>query len=282
MKLIDTHSHVNFQKFDQDAEEVIRNSLDQDTGMVIVGTNYKTSKRGLDLANKYEKGVWAAVGIHPIHLEDVTEKAEDGREVVRIPKEEFSYETYEKLAKFTKVVAVGEIGLDYYHLKLGHELEKRKLKQKEALLKQLVLARDLDLPAIIHCRQAHDDLLAALKEFREEHGDRFTKNKPWGVMHCFSGDENLAWQYFNLELLISFTGIITFSSQWDSLIRKMPIEKLMIETDCPFMTPEPYRGKRNEPAFVEFVAERIAQIRGTSMEKIAQATTENAKRFFEF
>lgn len=280
MKLIDTHAHVNFKKFNADAEEVILNSLNNDTGLILVGTDYKTSKRALDLANKYERGVYAAVGLHPTHLEDVTEEGEDGREVTRVRAEEFNYESYEKLASFEKVVAIGEIGLDYYHLKLNADLENAKKKQKEVLIRQLILARHLDLPAIIHCRVAHDDLLSALKGFREEYRGLIPAGKEWGVVHCFSGDENLAWQYFQLGLLISFTGVITFSQQWDSLIRKMPSDKFMIETDCPFMTPEPYRGHRNEPALVAYVAERIAAIRGVEPDRIAELSTANAMRFF--
>ncbi len=280
MYLIDTHAHVNFKKFSDDAEEVILNSLNNDTGLILVGTDYKTSKKALDLANKYERGVYAAVGLHPTHLEDVTEEGENGREVTRVRAEEFNYDSYEKLASFEKVVAIGEIGLDYYHLKLNSDLVKAKKRQKEVLVEQLLLARNLDLPAIIHCRVAHDDLLKTLKEFREEHRDLIPHGKEWGVIHCFSGDENLAWQYFQLGLLVSFTGIITFSRQWDDLIRKMPIDKFMVETDCPFMTPEPYRGHRNEPALVAYVAERIAQIRETDVEKIAEASTANACRLF--
>lgn len=279
MRLIDTHSHLNFQKFDQDADQVVRQALDADVGMIIVGTNLKTSKKALNLANKYEKGVYATVGIHPIHLEDIMEE-EDGDGAIRVPKDEFNYEEQEKLAKFEKVVAIGEVGLDYYHLKIGSNIEEVKKKQREVLWQELSLARDLDLPAIIHCRQAHDDLLSLLKSFAKENKERISKNRPWGVMHCFSGDENLAWKYFDLGLIISFTGIITFSRQWDSLIRKMLIEKLMIETDCPFMTPEPYRGKRNEPIFVEFVARRIAEIRGVDIAKIAEKTTKNAEKVF--
>ena len=281
MKLIDTHAHVNFKKFSDDAEEVILNSLNNETGLILVGTDYKTSKRALDLANKYERGVYAAVGLHPSHLEDVNEQGEDGREVTRVRAEEFNYESYEKLASFEKVVAIGEIGLDYYHLKLNSDLENAKKKQKEVLIEQLLLARRLDLPVIIHCRVAHDDLLATLKWFREEYRDSIPLGKEWGVIHCFSGDENLAWQYFQLGLLISFTGVVTFSQQWDSLIRKMPSDKFMIETDCPFMTPEPFRGQRNEPALVAYVAERIAAIRGVELEKIAELSTANAMRFFK-
>jgi TatD DNase family protein len=281
MRFIDTHAHVNFKKFSSDAEEVILNSLNNDTGMILVGADYKTSKRALDLANKYENGIYAAVGLHPIHLEDITEEGKDGREVVRVRAEQFNYDNYEKLASFEKVVAIGEIGLDYHHLKLNSDLEKAKSRQKEVLIKQLSLARSLDLPAIVHCRVAHDDLLKTLKEFREDNKEQIPSGKEWGVIHCFSGDENLAWQYFQLGFLISFTGIITFSSQWDDLIRKMPMDKFMIETDCPFMTPEPYRGHRNEPALVAYVAERIAAIRNVEIEKIAEISSANACRLFK-
>ncbi len=280
MKLIDTHAHVNFKKFSEDAEGVILNSLNNETGMILVGTDYKTSKRALDLANKYEKGVYAAVGLHPSHLEDVVEESADGREVIRERAEEFNYENYEKLASFEKVVAIGEIGLDYYHLKLNADLEKAKKRQKEVFYNQLSLAGNLGLPAMIHCRVAHDDLLKTLKEFRDENRDLVPPGREWGVIHCFSGDENLAWQYFQLGLLISFTGIITFSQQWDDLIRKMPLDKFMVETDCPFLTPEPFRGQRNEPALVAYVADRIAEIRGLDFDRVAEVSTANAKRLF--
>ncbi len=280
MKFTDTHCHVNFKKFDQDANQAIRRALDQNIGMVIVGVDYRTSKKGLELANKYEKDVYAAVGVHPVNLEDTREEEKTKEKKTDEPAEEFNYEAFEKLAKFEKAVAIGEIGLDYYHLKLGGDLEKKKLKQKEVLWQQLTLAKNLGLPVIIHCRQAHDDLVVVLKEFKKEYKEDIFKDRPWGVVHCFSGNENLAWQYFNLGFLISFTGIVTFSRQRDNLIRKMPIEKLMIETDCPYLTPEPYRGQRNEPVLVEFVAERIAEIRGTNKEKIATATTRNAENFF--
>ncbi|HTW96880.1 MAG TPA: TatD family hydrolase [Candidatus Methylomirabilis sp.] len=280
MKYIDTHAHVNFKKFSDDADQVILNSLNNQTGMVVVGSDYKTSKRALDLANKYERGVYAAVGLHPIHLEDIIEEDEEGRKIIRVRAEEFNYDNYEKLAEFEKTVAIGEIGLDYHHLKLSPELENSKKKQKEVFIKQLLLARDFDLPAIVHCRVAHDDLLSTLKKFKEDYKELIPADKPWGVIHCFSGDENLAWEYFRLGFFISFTGIITFSRQWDNLIRKMPLDKFMIETDCPFMTPEPYRGTRNEPILVAYVAERIAAIRGSEPDRIAEISTENAKKFF--
>ncbi|MFA5248640.1 MAG: TatD family hydrolase [Patescibacteria group bacterium] len=280
MNLIDTHAHVNFKAFSVDAEEVILNSLNNGVGMILAGSNLKTSRRALDLANKYERGVWAAVGLHPIHLEDEVEISEDGREVVRFRAEEFNYDSYEKFASFEKVVAIGEIGLDYHHLKLNENLPATKKKQKDVFWQELLLARRLNLPAIIHCRVAHDDMLSIIKEFKEENKNLFTPREEWGVLHCFSGDENLAWQYFSLGLMISFTGLITFSCQWDDLIRKMPADKFMVETDCPYMTPEPFRGRRNEPMLVSYVAERIAEIRGVMPDKIAELSLANSQRFF--
>jgi TatD DNase family protein len=266
--------------FKDDAEEVIRCSLAAKTWMIIVGTEYKTSKRALNYANKYEKGVYAAVGVHPIHLQTTHAKDEDEEYDFITRAEEFNYDVYEKLAKFEKVVAVGEIGLDYYHIDSSQDTRAVKKKQKEVFMSQLLLARCLDLPVIIHCRQAHDDLIDVLKKFRREHKKLIPKARPWGVVHCFSGDEDLAWRYFNLGLIISFTGIITFSRQWDGLIRKLPFDKFMIETDCPFMTPEPFRGQRNEPVLVKYIAKRIAEIKGLSTEKVAEFTTKVAKNLF--
>ncbi len=279
---IDTHSHLNFKAFNHDADEVIRRSLASDTWMVVVGTEFKTSRLALDLANKYEKGVYAAVGLHPIHLEEVVaeNKGDDGDYSFKTKAEEFSYDNYEKLAKFEKTVAIGEIGLDYYHINLDGNVSATKAKQQEIFKEQLKLARSLNLPVIIHCRQAHDDMVKVLKEFKVENKDLFSGNKPWGVMHCFSGDEDLAWQYFSLGLIISFTGLITFSQRWDDLIRKMPPDKFMIETDSPFMTPEPHRGKRNEPVLVKGVAGRIAEIRNLSLDRVADISSKNARDFF--
>ena len=275
--LIDTHAHVNFSFFKKDADEVIQRTLNEKTWMINVGAEYKTSKRALALANKYEQGVYAAVGLHPIHLFETRASGENYDFNTRA--EVFSYDIYEKLAKFEKVVAIGEIGLDYYHIETD-DINLIKETQKKTFYEQLLLARKLDLPAIIHCRQAHDDMFECLRNFRREYASLIPKNRAWAVMHCFSGDENLAWKYFDLGLIVSFTGLITFSAQWDGLIRKVPLEKIMIETDCPFMTPEPHRGKRNEPIFVKYVAQRIAEIKNLSIKKIADITTKNAREFF--
>lgn len=277
--LIDTHAHVNFNFFKNDADEVIRRALLEKIWLINIGTEYKTAKRALDYANKYEVGVYAAVGLHPIHLNAEQVQGDDYDFVTRA--EEFNYDAYEKLAQFEKVVAIGEIGLDYYHIdSKKKDVAAVKTRQKEIFYTQLVLAGRLGLPVIIHCRQAHDDVLTLLREFRKSNRDLIPKNKPWGVMHCFSGDANLAWQYFSFGLLISFTGLITFSQQWDELIRKLPNDKFMVETDCPYMTPEPFRGQRNEPLYVKYVAKRIAEIKNINIEKVAEMTTNNAKQLF--
>lgn len=281
MKFIDTHSHVNFKPFKDDSEEVIKRALDNDTEMILVGAEYRTSKRALDFANKYEKGVYAAVGLHPMHLQEMEAEEEMENTSFKTRGEEFVADNYEKLARFEKVVAIGEIGLDYYHIKLSEDILEIKKRQKEVFLQQLYLARKLDLPVIIHCRMAHLDLLEILNDFKKKNKDILPVDRPWGVMHCFSGDEDMAWQYFNLGLMISFTGLITFSKQWDDLIRKMPRDKFMIETDCPFMTPEPYRGKRNEPVLVKYVARRIAEIKNLSLDRISQISTANARNIFD-
>jgi TatD DNase family protein len=279
MKLIDTHCHLNFPYFKDDIDETIRRALDADIEMVVVGTDYKSSKRGLEIANRYQNGVYVAVGLHPEALEDRTE--EDNGNKAYLQAEAFNADIYQQLAKFPRVVAVGEIGLDYFRLKAGGAAgEDVKRKQRQVFWEQLEFALQLGLPAMIHCRQAHDDMLALLTEFKNKYRSLLPTERPWGVLHCFSGDENLAWHYFNLGLAISFTGLVTFSKNWDSLIRKMPDDRLLVETDAPFMTPEPYRGKRNEPFLVSLVAKRIADIRGVSLERVAAITTANAQKLF--
>lgn len=279
--LFDTHAHLNLSAYRNDAETVIRRALHSKVGMIIPGLNYKSSKRALELANKFLNNVYVAIGLHPLDLEDHEEKY--GGEIEAVRGEEFNLELYQQLARFDKVVAVGEIGLDYFlsQHKLKTDLTAVKQKQRQNFLKQLEFAARQNLPAIIHCRQAHDDMLEVLTAHRIKQKEALSKNRPWGVMHCFSGDENLAWEYFNLGLMISFTGVITFSKQWDDLIRKMPDDKLMLETDSPFMSPEPYRGRRNEPLLVKYVAQRIAEIKNWSLEHTAKITTANVKKLFQ-
>ena len=186
MHLIDTHAHLNFNNYKEDSDEVIRNALREQVCMINVGAEYKTSKRALDIANKYSTGVYAAIGLHPIHLIEQKHKEEGAEFVSRA--EEFNYDVYEKLASFEKVVAIGEIGLDYYHMPVGDDSGPIKEKQKQVFYEQMLMARRIDKPVIIHCRQAHDDMVEVIEDFRKENKDIIPKDRFWGVLHCFSGD----------------------------------------------------------------------------------------------
>jgi TatD DNase family protein len=279
MRLVDTHAHINFNAFKDDGDEVIKRSLEAGVGMIVVGSEARTSKRAIDYANRYDRGVWAAVGLHPTHLFVARVEGDDYNFVTS--GEDFDNEIYGKLAAFSKVVAIGEIGLDYYHLEqFAATLDEIKEKQQRVLSQQLVLAVKRELPVLIHCREAHNDLLPLLRDFRREYRQLLPVNRPWGVLHCFSGNEGLAKEYFNLGLLVSFTGLITFCHDWDHLIKKLPADKFLVETDCPFMTPVPFRGQRNEPGLVSLAAERIAQLKNWTLERVAETTTANARSLF--
>jgi len=242
---IDTHAHLNFSAFREDADQVIRRSLDNDVWLINAGSQYSSSKRAVEIAERYKESVYAAIGLHPIY-------AQDG----------FDVEKYKELAKSKKVVAVGEIGLDY-----KEEYVSFKEKQKEVFLKQLDLAKELNLPIIFHCRMAHQDLLKIINsELR-------------GVIHCFTGTWEQAQKYLDMGFYLGFNGII-FKTALDEIIKKTPLGRILIETDCPFLTPPPKQG-RNEPIYVKYVAEKIAKLKGLSHGEIVQITTKNARQLFD-
>ena len=296
MNLIDTHCHLNFQAYKRDADEVIRRALDAQTELIIPSAEQKTSRRALEIADKYDRGVYTAVGLHPVHLQD-QEFEEEGRKI-KMKGERFDYNFYKKLAESEKTVAIGEVGLDYYYLPDdADKIKQNKQLQQLTLLQQLELAYELNKPAIIHCRprsaegsgearEAHADLVPLLQTFYKNKKRRAAGR---GVIHSFFGDCDLAWKYFSLGFLISFTGDITFPPKKnnlpayqarDELIRKVPSDKFMIETDSPFMAPVPFRGQRNEPARVIEVAKKIAELKNISLDSVAQATTKNAQTLF--
>jgi len=252
MILIDTHAHVNFSAYKLDADEVIRRSLDSDTWIINVGSQYSTGKRAVELAEKDKEGVYAAVGLHPIY-------AQDG----------FDYKKYKQLAQSPGVVAIGEIGLDY-----KEEYAAFKEKQKEVFLKQLELAQELHLPIIFHCRMAHKDLIEILNEQKTANNEQLK-----GVVHCFTGSWAQAEKYLEMGLYLGFNGII-FKMSLDDIIKKTPLDKILIETDCPYLTPSQVEG-RNEPSYVKYVAKEIAKIKNTSYEEISKITSENAKKLFK-
>ncbi len=277
--LIDTHTHVNFNAFREDSEEVIKRALDNNVWLINVGSQFTTSERVVKIAENYSEGVYAAVGLHPIHLRDFVVDEEELRFVSRA--EKFDYNKYKKLAQHPKVVAIGEVGLDYYHIKdratqeiSDQEEEEIKEEQKQVFQEQFKLAQELGLPVIIHCREAHEDLIKILKELKEEYP------QARGVIHCFNEGPEIAQRYFDLGMMISFTGLVTFLSHFD-WIKDIPEDKFMVETDAPYLTPVPYRGKRNEPLYVKYIAQKIAEIREVSEEEIAALTTRNARRFFK-
>ncbi|MDD5043359.1 MAG: TatD family hydrolase [Patescibacteria group bacterium] len=273
--LIDTHCHVNFNAYKNDADEVIKRSLANDTWLINVGSQSTTSGRAVEYAQEFKEGVYAAVALHPIHLfrTEIDEAEISFKFSVR--GEAFDYNFYKKLAEDKKTVAIGETGLDYYHWPEGYSKEEVRKNQREVFEKHLDLAEEMELPAIIHCREAHDDIMEILKRRYERE-----KLKERGVLHCFSGDLKLAREYIELGFLISFTGLITFVKDWDKVIAGLPLEKLMVETDAPYLTPEPFRGKRNEPLYVKYVAEKIAKLKGLEFEEVAEATWQNALRLF--
>lgn len=267
--LIDTHAHLNFNAYREDATLVIKRSLDNDVWMINVGSQFSTSRRAVEIAQNYEKGVYAAVGLHPIHLETKLVKIKEDPEEIQwqTREEEFDYEKYKVLAQSKKVVAIGEIGLDYYWKpKTKKKLELFKQKQKDSFLKQVNLAQEIDLPIILHCRMAHQDLLEIL--------DSQLK----GVVHCFTGTWEQAENYMAKGFYLGFNGLI-FKMDFDEIIKQVPLDRILIETDCPYLTPPPKEG-RNEPIYVKYVAEKIANLKNLGYEEISDITTKNAKKLF--
>jgi len=276
--LIDTHSHLNFNAFKDDYEEVILRSLAEGVSMINVGSQYDTSKKAIDIASVSEDGVWASVGLHPIHAgrtrPDIDEAEKKETELENNEAGGFDYDKYKDLARSIKVVAIGETGLDYwYKPKTKRKFEEFLSKQKEIFLKQLDLANELNLPVILHCRMAHNDLFGIIEDKIKKQNHNLT-----GVIHCFTGSWEQAEKYLELGFYIGLNGII-FKLNLDEIISKIPLEKILVETDCPYLTP-PQASGRNEPIFVKYVSEKIAELKKISFDEVSEKTTENAKKLF--
>lgn len=270
--LIDTHAHINFNAYKNDGDEVAKRALAENIWLINVGAERKTSQRAIDYAKKYEQGVFAAVGLHPGHLAAVEYDEEVNGERIKFssPAEAYDEKYYFNLAQQPEVVAIGEIGLDYYRNATRPEL------QKEVLLEQLGLAEKLDKSVILHCREAHEDMLAILKTWT------LVGNKPLrGVVHSFSGRWSQAEQYLAMGFYLGFNGLITFARDYDKVVCQMPLNRMLLETDCPYLTPLPFRGKRNEPSYVKYVAQKVAELRGISIEEAAETTAKNARKLFK-
>ncbi len=281
--LFDSHAHLNFSAYKNDGEEVIERTLKQGVFFVNVGSDFKTSERAVRIAEKYEKGIYAAVGCHPIHVSgDVEESVFNGTEekTIRINKENVDFEAYRRLAGLSKkVVAIGEIGLDYYRIPEGIDAGEAKNKQENILSGFIDLSKELDLPIILHARgetdrpyDVYDDLYEAVKKVGIYRG----------VVHCFGGDLNQAEKFMALGFYIGITGIITFknSSVLREIVKELPLDALLIETDSPYLAPDPFRGQRNEPLNVREVARKVAEIRGIGPDVVGQATFNSTLALF--
>lgn len=251
--LFDSHAHLDDLKFDQDREQVLKNAIDGGVGYILnPGADLESSVRATELANKHDM-VYGAVGVHPHEVKDM---------------DEITLELLRGLTKKPKVVAIGEIGLDFYYDHSPRDL------QREWFRRQIRLAKDVSLPIIIHDRDANDEVMKILKE--EKAFDTGV------VLHCYSGSAELARQYVKLGAYLSIAGPVTFKNARKTVevVESIPLKYLLVETDSPYLAPVPYRGKRNEMAHVKQVAEKIAEIKGVSLEEVAFETTQNAKKFF--
>jgi len=287
-QFFDIHTHVNFAAFDEDRDEVVKRALAGGVWMINVGTQKGTSLKAVELANKYKEGVYAIIGLHPIHtgksyhdkeeLGSATVKASDGQagQTGFVSRGEvFDKNYYKKLAEDKKVVGIGECGLDYYHLD-SNFIEK----QKQAFIDQIKLANEINKPLMLHIRNGEDN-----KQGRQAYKDTLellkTYSKTKGNAHFFAGSWEETKQFLELGFTLSFTGVITFTHDYDEVIRNIPLDMIMSETDAPFVSPVPYRGKRNEPVFVREVVKKIAEIKGENFEKIAFSLIQNARRVFK-
>ncbi|MBU4315379.1 TatD family hydrolase [Patescibacteria group bacterium] len=272
--LIDTHCHVNFAAYKDDMDAVIRRSLDEGIGMIAVGTQSDTSRRAIEVAEKYD-GVWASIGLHPSHLHKQEFHDEGELDSVKTRTEVFDPEFYRQLVSHPKVVAIGEFGLDYYHMPTNIDATQVHQDQINAVNLQIDFATEFNKPIIVHSRDAHDDQFKILR-LAVEAG----KLPRRGVVHCFTGTLEDAKRYIDLGFMISFTGILTFSKELQAIARELPIESIMVETDAPYLSPPPHRGKRNEPSYVKFITQTLADAKGLEYDQVAQQTTENAIKFF--
>jgi TatD DNase family protein len=274
--MIDTHCHLNFKAFKDDLEATITAAQAAGvTNIINVGSQWDTSERAVKLAEK-GANLYAAVALHPIHLYE--QEVDEEESHFKTKAEVFEPARYRALAvSSSKVVAIGECGLDYYHFPSGVSKEEVQTKQAELFKQHIQLAVELDLPLIIHCREAYEDLLKILNDSRP------TNKNLRGVIHCFLGGREQAQQFLALGFYLSFTGIITFKNanlELLSVVREAPLDRIMVETDAPYLAPQAYRGQRNEPAYVMEVAKKIAELKGLSLAEVDSLTSANAKRLF--
>lgn len=265
-RFIDIHTHLNDKTFHDDREAVLSRMHARDVWGIVVGTDYKSSQDAVMIASFSGEGIFATIGIHPSDKDS----------------EKFREHFFDELVQEKNVIAIGECGLDYSHMSCISDIDKEKARQKKLFEDQIDFAITHNLPLMIHCRDsdkslqdAHRDTLALFQEKKKTAGERLRGN-----VHFFSQTIDIAREYFALGFTISFTGVITFSREYDEVVRESPREFLMAETDCPYVTPVPHRGTRNEPIYVEEVVKKIAEIRGEDYELVRESLVKNAFRVF--
>ena len=260
LKYIDIHSHLNLDPLKKEQEKVIYRMVENNVGCFTIGVNYDTSLEAIEIAEKYDF-IWAGIGLHP---------TDDDKEI-------FIFEKYKELAKNPKVVCIGECGLDYFR----NVNEEIKLKQQELFKKHIEISIEFNKPLMIHIRpskntmDAYEDALNILEKYKEEAGDKLKGN-----FHFFVGDISVAKRALDLGFTMSFDGPITFSHDYDEVIRFLPIESIMAETDSPFAAPVPHRGKTCEPFMVTEIVKKIAEIKGLSENEVSETIIKNVRRFF--
>lgn len=256
--LTDSHCHLDFSQFDGDRDQVVQRAREVGVQLIVnPGYDLESSRRAVALAERYPE-VYAAVGVHPHEARTVTDEV---------------LAELRRLAAHPKVVAIGETGLDFYR-----DLSPRDA-QRRAFRQQLALAAELELPAIVHSREAHDDVMAILTENFKAQSSKLN-----GVLHAFSGGRDMAEKAFELGFLVGIAGPVTFENahRLRALVRELPLDRLLVETDAPYLTPHPYRGKRNEPARVDLVAAAVAEVQGVTGTAVIRQTTANARRLFRW
>lgn len=261
--IIDSHAHLNFDDFKKDYQQIISDCRQGDVWMINVGAQLQTSRRAVEIAEEYQTGIFAAIGLHPIHISGSS-----------FHPEAFHIDDYRALLNNSKkIVGIGETGLDFFHSVDNIE------NQKKVFVKHINLAKEFDLPLIIHSRNskngnqdAYSEILEILKR------ENFKK----GVIHCFGGKVKQALDFLDLGFYVGFTGVITFDKTGllAEVVKSLPLEAILVETDCPYLAPAPHRGERNRPEYVEFVAKKIAEIKEVDYNKIKQQTAANTIKLF--
>ncbi|HDQ22749.1 MAG TPA: TatD family deoxyribonuclease [Candidatus Uhrbacteria bacterium] len=269
--LIDSHAHITFAEYSDDLEDVIKRSFASNTQIINASNNYETSVQAVELAEKYD-GMWALVGCHPDDL-----------------RSDLDIEKYKRLAQSSnKVIGIGEVGLDYY--RLGENADQIMRKQKEVFELFIKLALDLNLPLVLHCRGTKDDSYGAYDEMLEiltgsaDGSTKLAMTASPGVIHCYGGNLEQAKKFLDLGFYIGITGIVTFKNakELQQIVREIPLDKILVETDAPFLAPEPFRGQRNEPAYVKYVARKIADLKELAFDEVVKQTYNNTRKLFRF